>query len=276
MKQSQKDDIYKFICDNKFRIFNRINKEELFKSFLKENKIDFPFEIKISNVIKYLKNIDTKCLIEGCNNERKFIGIRNDNRTEFGFRKYCSKECEYKSISIRQSGLNNTCHRMSVESFNSMRKKNSILMKNKIKNGEFIPNITNSWNKGTSYLILNNKKIKYRSSWEAFFHLCNTHLEYEKVIIQYEYKNIISNYITDFVDHEKRKIYEIKPISLRKRPRVKAKEIYCLKWCLENEYELIFIDDIWFLENFKINKELLKYQPDGYNINKKLKQFDEN
>ena len=149
-------------------------------------------------------------------------------------------------------------------------------MKDKIKNGEFTPNITNSWNYGTSYLIKNGLKIKYRSSWEAFFHLCNENLEYEKVRIEYEYKNELHYYIVDFIDTIDKKLYEIKPISQISNPIVKIKEEYCLKWCVENGYEFIFITEDWYINNLGKSKNLLNDQPDGENIYKKLKKFDEN
>lgn len=277
MEQSQKDEIYELINKNKFSIFNnKKNKEERFLSFLIDNNIVLPIEVNIYNAISYLKNIDIKCKIDNCSNNRIFLGIRNDNRTEFGFKKFCSKECEYKGISIRQKGSNNTCHRMTEESFKSMCNKNSIIMKSKIKNGEFTPNITNSWNRGTSYLILDNKKNKYRSSWEAFFHLCNNHLEYEKLRIEYKLDGNIHSYIVDFIDHKNRKLYEIKPYSQLDRKIVKVKEDYCLKWCEKNNYELVFITEDWYIENFSKLKKLLDEQPDGKNIYKKLKKFDEN
>lgn len=277
MDQSQKDKIYELINKNKFSIFNnKKNKEERFLSFLKENNITLPVNNNIYNVISFLKNVDIKCKIDECNNNRIFIGIRNDNRTEYGFKKFCSKECEYKGISLRQIGSGNTCHRMTEESFKSMCDKNSIIMKEKIKKGEFTPNITNSWNHGTSYLIINNKKIKYRSSWEAFFHLCNNDLEYEKLRIEYKYNNKSHNYIVDFIDKKNKKLYEIKPISQLDKLIVKIKEEYCLKWCKENDYELVFITEDWYIKNLNNFKILLEDQPDGINIYKKLKKFDEN
>ena len=277
MEQSQKDEIYELINRNRYKIFNnRQNKEQRLIAFLRDNNILLPIEISIYNTISYLKNIETKCGIEKCNNNRIFVGIRNDGRTEYGFKKFCSKECQYKEISIRQKGRNNTCHRMTEESFKSMCEKNSIIMKNKIKNGEFTPNITNSWNYGTSYLILNNRKVKYRSSWEAFFQLCNRNLEYEKLRIEYRYNNEIHNYIVDFIDDKNKKLYEVKPNSLLKTEVVKIKEEYCLKWCKENGYDLVFITENWFIKNLNKFKYLLDDQPDGKNIFEKLKRFDEN
>ena len=277
MIQSQKDRIYDLINENRFSIFNNKNKEKNFLKFLNDNNIHLPIdEYSLMKVISFLKNVNIKCGIEGCKNNRVFEGIRNNNRTEFGFKKFCSSQCENKGRSIRQRGSNNTCHRMTEESFKSMCEKNSIIMKRKIKNGEFTPNITNSWNYGTSYLMINDKKVKYRSSWEAFFHLCNKDLEYEKLRIEYVHDNENHNYIVDFIDTNNKKLYEIKPISQLDNPIVKSKEMFCTKWCEKNEYELILITDEWFIENFNKNKQLLENQPDGENILKKLKKFNEN
>lgn len=276
MDQDQKDNIYEIINKNKFSIFNnKENKEKRLLDFLNKENIKLPFD-NLYDIIAFLKNIDTKCKIEGCNNRRLFLGIRNDNRTEYGFKKHCSKDCEYKSISIRQKGDKNTCHRMTNESFKSMCRKNSIIMKSKIKSGEFTPYITNSWNKGTSYLIIDGEKIKYRSSWEAFFHLCNTELQYEKKRIEYSFKGETRNYIVDFIDIINKKLYEIKPKSQLEKDIVKVKNKYCLKWCEENGYELIVISEDWYKTNIPKYKKLLENQPDGLNILKKIKRLHEN
>ena len=273
MEQSQKDFIYDLIYQNRFSIFNSNKKEDRFISFLNMNDIKFNFDITISNVIKYLKNIDDDCLIPECKNKRIFIGIRNDKRTDFGFKKYCSGECYKKHISIRQKGKNNTCHRMSDETFKSMCDKNSKIMKDKIKNGEFKPNITNSWHKGFSYLTINEKIIKYRSSWEAFFHLCNTNLKYEDIIIQYKFENKNHNYIVDFVDYENKILYEIKPKSSIKFDKNIAKNKYTTEWCSLNGFVYKYITEKWILENFENNIHKLNGQPDKENIIRKIKRY---
>lgn len=275
MVQSEKDIIYKKIYDNRFSIFNSSRKEERFLKFLEDNNINFNFDISIRNVIKYLKNIDDNCLIDGCNNKREFIGIRKENgrRSEFGFKKFCSKECYNKNLSIRQRGSNNTCHKMSKESFKSMCEKNSKIMKDKINSGEFQPQITNSWHKGLSYLIINGEKKKYRSSWEAFFHLCNPGLCYEDIRIKYIYKDNEHNYIVDFVDYENRILYEVKPESTMNNNRNKEKHYYAENWCQENYYTLKYITEEWLSNNLSNNIKLLKSQPDGDNILRKLKKY---
>jgi hypothetical protein len=272
MDQSQKDHIYNLILQNKMKIFNKKNKEDRFKEFIVKNNINFNFEITISDVISYLKNVNKKCFIEGCNNRRKFIGFRT-KRTEYGFQKYCSKKCEYLSISIRQSGKNNTCHRMTNQSFESMCSKNSEKMKMKISTGEFTPCITNSWSCSKTELYLNEKLYQYRSSWEAFFHLCNPHLEYETIRIPYFYKNKNHNYIVDFVYNDNKRIYEIKPKRCFKNSRVSIKKHYAEIWCENNGFKLIVVSDDWFEINFPKYKSLLIGQKNAEIISKKLKQF---
>ena len=67
-----------------------------------------------------------------------------------------------------------------------------------------------------------------------------------------------------------------KPSSQLKKEIVKVKEEYCLKCCEKNDYELVFITEDWYIKNLNKFKILLEHQPDGINIYKKLKRFDEN
>ena len=271
MDQKQKDKIYKLIFEKRYSIFNRKEKEEKFMLFLEKNNINFNFKISIKNVIAYLKNIEKKCQIDECDNERIFVGIRN--KENFGFNSFCSNNCYKKSISIRQMGENNTSHRMSEETFKNMCRKNSKKMKANIKNGSFTPNITNSWHGSFSYLTIDNKKFRYRSSWEAFFHLCNPKLLYEDIRIEYLFKDISHNYIIDFVDYDEKILYEIKPKSTIGLSKNTTKRRYAEEWCLLNGYEFIYITEDWIIENKEKFIHLLDNQPDGDNIIRKLKRY---
>lgn len=162
---------------------------------------------------------------------------------------------------------------MSKESFRSMCEKNSKIMKDKIKSGEFKPNISNSWHKGKCYLILNNEKIIYRSSWEAFFHLCNEKLKYEDIRIEYKFKGEKHNYIIDFIDYENKILYEIKPKNSLNLERNKKKSHYAKKWCKENNYSYVYITEDWLLPNIEKNINKLENQPDGDEIKRKLKRY---
>lgn len=143
-------------------------------------------------------------------------------------------------------------------------KKQSITMKNKILNGSFTPNITNSWTHFKSYVNLENGTIKkFRSNWEAVFWLLNDQLLYEKIRVPYYINNKFHIYITDFYDKNKKIIYEIKPNSLKNNNINIIKRNAVIKYCNENDMQYIEINDDWYKENsIKIN---YKKQPQLYN-----------
>jgi hypothetical protein len=282
---SEKDKIYDYLSLNKGKFIykkkknNSIESLNLLISDLYEN-----LEFKtINECFGFLTDHwDKKCKNENCKNDRK-ITCLFPNRKDFlkvnlkyGIYKFCDNpKCNYKFISDRQIGDNNTCHRMTEESFKSMCEKNSKKMKQNIKDGKFIPNITNSWAKSRCEIsfIRNNKKInmKTRSTWEAYFQLSNVNLMYEKVVIPYLYNKIEYNYIVDFVDYDNRILYEIKPLSNKDSEIVKIKIKYAKKWCKQNGYKFILITDKWFIKNY--NEELIIGQPDEKKILKNLRQF---
>lgn len=115
-------------------------------------------------------------------------------------------------------------------------RKKSLLLKERIKTGEWTPNITNSW---THWNIEVDEK-RFRSSFEAivFIYYKNKGiiLEYESTRIPYILENSKKIYITDFSDHIRKIIYEIKPKSLLENTKNKAKFDALKKWCLENNY----------------------------------------
>lgn len=143
------------------------------------------------------------------------------------------------------------------ESFKRARSKMSIIMKDKILSGEFTPNITNSWTKWNSYVIIKGERKKFRSGWEAIFYLSNLEMEYEKIRIPYIFKEKSHVYIVDFVDFRNKILYEVKPTSLRKEGSVvSAKENAADVWATENGYVYEIITEDWFKNNYeKINLE---------------------
>lgn len=211
----QKEEIIKYFKENIARISqwkNNKNVNHLLNK-LNENGIyfdDFNFTTLNKEFSIYLFDLDTnflKCDNPLCNNEKKYVKFLLDNaRYKYGFKKYCSTDCLHKHRSIKQTGKNNTCHKITKEQREDMNYRQSQCVKNKIKNGTFTPNITNSWAGSKVKLFINNTKQYYRSSWEAFFHLCNNNLLYEKLRVKYNYKNNWHNYILDFVD-EKIKLF---------------------------------------------------------------------
>ena len=145
-------------------------------------------------------------------------------------------------------------------------------MKEKIRKGEFIPNVTNSWSNSKVVCNINEKEIKFRSTWEAFFNIVNPNLIYEKIIIPYIFKGENHNYIVDFVDYDNKQIYEVKPNSEKIKEKNIIKREYAIKWCEKNNYHYNIIDDEWFNVNFIKYKHLLKEYDDK--ICKNLKQFE--
>lgn len=280
---SEKDSIYDFLSKNKKKF---IYKKDTNKMIDCMNNLILDYGISFNSLdecFDYLtEHWDKKCKNDSCCNNRKLTSIfpnREDYtnvKTSYGIYKFCeNSSCNYKSISERQMGDNNTCHRMSDESFRSMCEKNSLIMKNKIRNGEFIPNITNSWARSRCELKFNRDGeeviVRTRSSWDAYFQLYNKSFLYEKVVIPYKHDGIEKNYIVDFVDIENKILYEIKPKSAINNSINKSKFKYAKKWCLKNGYKYQIIKDDWFRKNYDEN--IVYGQPSEYKILKNLKQF---
>jgi TnsA-like endonuclease N terminal len=123
-------------------------------------------------------------------------------------------------------------------------KNKSITMKNKIKNGEFTPCVTNSWTKWD--FEINNRK--YRSSWDATFQLLNPKLKYEYHRIPYLDTELNKEriYITDFSDIKLKIIYEIKPKSLKDVQLNIDKFKGSRQWCKDNNYTFKIINEDYF------------------------------
>ena len=116
-----------------------------------------------------------------------------------------------------------------------------------------------------------NIKIKYRSSWEAKFHLLNPKLNYEKIRIPYYLEGLRKLYIVDFEDSDNKILYEIKPNSEINSKKNKIKEIAAKEWAVNNGYAYKIISDEWFLENvhkvdFEKNPQLIKPMKQFFNI----------
>lgn len=281
----EKDKIYDHLSKNKDKFIYKKQKSDsinLLNILISETGYDLEFGSMYDCFEFLTREWDKKCKNKNCTNNRKVTSLfpnREDFllvRKKYGIYKFCEDtNCNYKSISERQMGENNTSHRMSEETFNSMCNKNSIKMKLNIKEGKFIPNITNSWAKSRCEIsfIRNDEviNIKTRSTWEAYFQIFNPNLHYEKVIIPYLYNNIEHNYIVDFVDYENKLLYEIKPSSNKGNSIVKTKSRYGRKWSKINGYKYILITDKWFIKNY--NECLVIGQPDEEKIIRNLRQF---
>lgn len=195
-----------------------------FSIFLKNNS---PFVLELC----YLK-----CFRCGKKITRNFFKIiREKNKTSF-----CSKIC-YKQA--KNEGI----YFQPIS--NETRIKLSNHMKRLIQNGILTPCITDTWTKQRIYY----KDKKFRSSWELCFYLLNPHCEYEKVRIPYIKNNGKNgNYIVDFIDSEKKILYEIKPKELFKADEENyLKEKAAIEWCNKNNHNYELISEVYFKANFK-------------------------
>lgn len=113
-------------------------------------------------------------------------------------------------------------------------------MKKMILDGTFTPNAGNRY----THFQFHNNGIYYRSSWELNFHELYPNLKYEQIRIPYVYNMIEHVYITDFIDEENKKIYEIKPSTLVDDEKVKAKTSAAIVWCEENGYTYHIITEL--------------------------------
>jgi hypothetical protein len=153
----EKNIIYDYLSKNKEKIIYKKREIDSINSLNQLiNDLNYDLKFKtINECFEFLTNHwNKKCKNKNCKNDRKITSLfpnRGDFllvKKKYGIYKFCEDpRCNYKFISERQVGINNTCHRMTEETFNSMCIKNSIKMKLNIKEGKFIPNITNSWAK---------------------------------------------------------------------------------------------------------------------------------
>lgn len=120
--------------------------------------------------------------------------------------------------------------------------KNSKIMKEKIVNGEFTPNITNSWTSWNASIIFEGGVKKFRSSWEACVWNSNKHLEYESVRIPYVTSSGENKtYVVDFFDRKLGILYEIKPRCNWKKFNEKMQAV--IEYCKQHSLKFIWINE---------------------------------
>lgn len=181
-----------------------------------------------------------KGICKNCNKEHTKLLNRHGWR---GWAKCCSEKCENELHSKRQTGENNSCHRMSVKTKQSMKRKLSIIMKDKIKDGTFTPKSENYRTFGMIEFNHNDEIKKVRSLWEMIYWINNAHLEYEKVRVEYydSIKKTKRIYICDFYDHTNNTIIEIKPKKYQDINFMDKKTS-----CIELGYNFLVIDESYF------------------------------
>lgn len=138
--------------------------------------------------------------------------------------------------------------------------KSSNSQKRNILEGKFNPQ-NNYRTKRRIEIFHKNKKYYFRSSWEVCFFLSNDYLNYESLRIKYIKDNIEKIYIPDFIDEKNKIIYELKP----KRQYISQLEKMngAIKWCLENNFKFIWINEYNLIKyidkNICLNKEYSLY-----------------
>jgi len=146
------------------------------------------------------------------------------------------------------------------------RAKQSNSIKSTIKAGLFTPNIHNSRTHLES--IFNGQK--YRSSWEAIYASLNPDDLYEKIRVEYEYKNKKRIYIVDFVNYKNKLLVEIKPEECKNTQKNKCKFKAAEKWCKDNNFTFMVFTQKYFIENY-FNIQFNKLQIP--NIESKLRKI---
>ena len=156
-------------------------------------------------------------------------------------------------------GQNNPMSKTKYKGYRKvLSKKQSITLKNKIKNNEFTPNSNNR----LCHIKLEYDGIKFRSSWEVVFHYFNKNMLYEKIRIPYTLEDGEHVYISDFYDKNTNTIYEIKPNKIYNDLKIKMTAIE-ESISKNTNYNYIHLGDEWaksviIPENCDINDEILQ------------------
>jgi hypothetical protein len=208
-----------------------------------------------------------KGICKNCNNEHTKLLNRH------GWKKWakcCSEKCENELHSKRQKGKNNSSHRMTIETKQSMKFKLSLIMKDKIKKGTFTPKSENYQSFGMIEFKQNNVLKKVRSLWELIYWINNEHLEYEKIRIEYfdSLKKQKRIYISDFYDINNNTIIEIKPKKYQDVNFLDKK-----KACIDLGYNFLTVDEHYFnnCKNQDMINKIKNCVVDFSKIEKKLK-----
>jgi hypothetical protein len=118
--------------------------------------------------------------------------------------------------------------------------KQSVSIRQRIKSGEFTPNITNSWTRWTAIIDYKEATRKFRSSWEACFWLSNRHFEYETIRVE-SISNPNRVYVGDFYDQTKRVLYELKPKSEYQNKKDKMDSL--IHYCKVNNIKFVWVNE---------------------------------
>lgn len=237
--------------------------------FLKDNsKLEFMRNNDNNNKnfrkIRKIKHVCDKCLKKCCvpdhlHNQANYIKISDTllkyRETDIAKEEY-RKIGEYNSLNLKRHFATDK----GIEQIKRVAQIQSKIMVEKIKNGEFTPNVTNTWTHWKAFISINGNIYKYRSSWEACFALCHFNYKYEQVRIPYLDKNNIKHvYVTDFYDEKNNTIYEIKPVSFYLKQKNKMDQ--AIAYCLKNKIKFIWINEyniLDYIDKDKFNNHNIK------------------
>lgn len=258
-------------CSAKCRIQNilntRLKNGNMTEVFGIEKKIDYKkFEFNGKTYKCKMNANDNELLTEFKNNLTEYIKFHLENNIGvieyckicenkilrndvFGFKRnkrvFCSKNCYYEA---KKSGLYPT----TIQT----RLKQSKNLKSKISNGQFTPQITNSWCKSKTPVNINGITRYVRSSWEAVFWQLNPLFLYETVRIPYVYRNESHSYLIDFYDELNNVLYEIKPKCEFENEKVIAKVEFAQKYARTIGATYVKIDEDYFKDKFDLIQNL--------------------
>src|SRR5574343_584900 len=207
-KIQDKKYLYEFIDKHRINFLcissKKLSNDEKLRLFLKR--------LGLNNFVDDINNITFKQLYDDVFGEKicQMCGKPSKFNFKKGYNINCSNECYLKKMSNDRKGLGNPIHRISDENRIKWKLNCSEGTRKGILNGTFTPKITNSWCHSRTKIIIKNKIVYVRSSWEAFFYIKNPNLQYEKLRIPYEHNNQTKIYLVDFIDYENKMVYEIK------------------------------------------------------------------
>lgn len=252
------DTIYGEDCNNKrddiVKEIHRENNKKITKNFW-INLDEDTKKKRINHMIKIQKlGITPEVLAR-----RKYVEPWNKGKT---------KETDERLLKLSEDRKGEGNPSFGKKCSEESKRKQSITLKEKIKNGEFTPNVHNSRTHWDS--IFNGKK--YRSSWEAIYHSINEDDLFEDIRLEYKFDNDIKIYIVDFVNHSDKILTEIKPDAHKNEPKFKAKIKAAEEWCKKNNYTFRILTEKYFIENFeKIQFDKLEIP----NLKSKLREIYE-
>ncbi|MGI0076428.1 MAG: Tn7 transposase TnsA N-terminal domain-containing protein [Nitrosopumilaceae archaeon] len=155
-----------------------------------------------------------------------------------------------KSMSEKRIGTGNPMYGKKHKP--ETKKKQSDLIKQRIRDGEWTPNVHNS---RTHWSAEYNGK-KYRSSWELIYHCFNPTDLYEQIRIPYIIDNEHHTYIVDFYNPNANILTEIKP-SCRLNEKIFQKKYQAaVMWCHEHQCIFRILTEEYFIENINKIEEL--------------------